>query len=176
MPSSQSPLFLDTAMPTLRILSVYQERKRLLGRRTLPCPSRTKEYEVRHFTRYCQILEIMWREPRQADEQRLGKVPILSEEDLLAVRMGRALELKLIAARKKIRTSDCWFRELPGIFSVLESAGLTSRNVRAKCTEDGRLPVSAALWLLNILRTTRTNPEMQVGEKEPACRQNGGDG
>ena len=84
---------------------------------------------------------------------RRGEMPKLSQEISVAAKRLQTLDRKVMAVRKKIRTPDCWFRELPGLVSVLAEAGLSWRMVNERCA-DGRLPISAALWLLKALRTT----------------------
>ena len=93
------------------------------------------------------------------------------------------LDRKVMAVRKKIRTPDCWFRESPGAVSVLDLVGLSWRMVNEKCS-DGWLPISGAMWLLKILRSTaRLSPATskrgngrQWDSVRANCRKSGGVG
>ena len=147
-------------MPTLRIMSVYQERKRTFAADLSQARTELEQFEASLHARYGdKAVDAMCKKPFRIEDPDLGNVPDLSEEGAVAVRTWRMLELKVRAVWRKIRTPDCWFREMPGPFSVLGMTGLSWRNVHDKCAENGRLPVSGVLWLLKVLRATEPTEE-----------------
>ncbi len=150
-------------MPTLRIMSVYQERKRTFAAELSRARTEMARFEASLHARHGDsVVNAMCKKPFRIEDMDLGKVPDLSEEGAVAARTWRTLELKVMAVRKKIRTPDCWFRESPGVVSVLGTTGLRWRDVHQRCTEDGRMPVSGVLWLLKILRATEDRKWMDV--------------
>ncbi len=147
-------------MPTLRIMSVYKDRKRAFTAELSRARAEMEQFEASLVARYGDnVVDAMCRKPCQIADLRLGKVPDLSEEGAAAARTWRTLELKVIAVRKKICSPDCWFRESPGVVSVLGTTGLSWRNVHERCAENGLLPISSVLWLLEVLRSTEPTKE-----------------
>ena len=126
-------------MPTLRIMSIYKERKRTFAAELAQARAEREQFKTTLAVRF----------GKEASEPR--KLP---EEGSIAAKKLQTLDRKVMAVRKKIRTPDCWFRESPGPISVLDLVGLSWRMVNEKCSADGQLPISGVLWLLNVLRTT----------------------
>lgn len=151
-------------MPTLKILSIYRGRKRKFAAALAQAKTELERFEADLRARYGKkLLAAMCREPFEAGKLHLGKAPELSEEGIVAVSVWRTLEARVVAVRKKIRTPDCWFREQPGIVSVLGATGLSWGNVHERCTADGWLPLSGVLWLLKVLRASESRNWLTLG-------------
>ena len=147
-------------MPTLRIMSVYEDRKRMFATELSLARTELGQFEASLHARYGNNLaDAMLKKPFQVEDLRLGKVPDLSKDGSVAARTWQTLDLQVRAIQKRIRTPDCWFRESPGVVSVLGMTGLSWRNVHEKCDENGRLPISGVLWLLEVLRATEPTTE-----------------
>ena len=143
-------------MPTLRIMSIYKERKRTFAAELLQTRATLEQFGASLVARFGQeTAEAI----RQEASGRVGLISgrnegsRLSREALFAAEEFQTLAGRVAAVWKKIRTPDCWFRETPGSLRVLEMAGLSWRTVHEKCVGDGRLPLSGVLWLLKALRT-----------------------
>ena len=147
-------------MPKLRIMSIYKEHKRTFTVELSQARTELGQFEASLFARYGDNLaDAMLKKPFQVEDLHLGKVPDLSKDGAVAARTWQMLDLKVRAIRKKIRTPDCWFRESPGVVSVLGMTGLSWRNVHDRFAENGRLPISGVLWLLEVLRATKPTKE-----------------
>jgi len=142
-------------MPTLRIMSIYREQKRKFAAELIQARTEREQFTTTLVARFGKELTDAMRRKAWRTEDMIpgsGEMFQLSQEISVAAKKLQTLDHLVVAARKKIRTSDCWFREMPGPTSVLEMAGLSWRLVNEKCS-NGRLPVSGALWLLGSLHT-----------------------
>ncbi len=144
-------------MPTLRIISIYRERKRMFATELAQARTELEQFRASIVTHFgTQTADAIRRQAWWTEDMILGKVdvPQLPEEGAVAAKKLQMLDRKVRAVWKKIRTPDCWFREQPTPISVLETVGLTWSMVKERCSADGRLPLEQILWLLNALSTT----------------------
>jgi len=160
-------------MPTLRIMSIYKERKRMFGTELAQAHVAREQFTTTLVERFGKEAADAMRKEAWGAEDLIpgrGEIPNLSQEISVAAKKLRKLDRKVMAVRKKTRTPDCWFRESPGPVSVLEMAGLSWRMVNERCSDDGWLPVSAVLWLLKALRTAEHDmpTEEQAWERAAA--------
>ncbi len=140
------------AMPTLRIMSIYKEHKRTFATELDKARTERDQFTATLVARFGkEAADAMRRNAWWTEEVILGQRKMSREISIAAKRL-RSLDRKVVAIRKRIRTPDCWFRECPGPVSMLEMVGLSWGMVHKKCAQ-GRLPISAALWLLKVLRT-----------------------
>jgi len=144
-------------MPTLTLLSVYNARKGMyaaqLARARVEM-ERFKEDLVVRFgkeTADAVKMQVKWTE-----DMIFGRVevPRLTQEGYAAVETLKTLDEKRTAVVRKVRTPNCWFRESIEPISVLETVGLSWKEVEEKYVEDGRLSLPGVLRLLSVLRTT----------------------
>lgn len=143
-------------MPTLRIMSIYQENARRFAAEFARLRDERERFMATLVARFGEkTAELIRQDSRWAGETVLGSARLtdLVREISVASMKLYVLHRRIVAVRKKIRTPDCWFRESPGIACVLHSAGLSWRMVHERCS-DGSLPVATAMWLLRILRQT----------------------
>ncbi len=156
-------------MPTLRIMSIYQQHQQPFADELSRARSAREQFAATLVARYgLEAAEAMRRDARWMKEIFPGRsqLPQLSREICVATKKLQILDRMVRMVRRKICTADCWFRESPGAVSVLDSAGLTWRIVHEK-SADGRLPVCGALWLLKLIRRTEhaTPGEEQTWER-----------
>ena len=68
-------------MPTLRIMSVYEDRKRMFATELSLARTELGQFEASLFARYGDNLaDAMLKKPFQVEDVRLGKVPDLSKD------------------------------------------------------------------------------------------------
>ena len=142
-------------MPTLRIMSIYKERKRTFASELANARTEREQFLATLVARFGkEAADVMRHEAGGRIIMALGRggMPTLPGQISVAVKKLQALDRRVEAGRKKIRTADSWFREVPGPVSVLESLGLSWRMVNEKCS-DGKMSISAAFWLLKVLRS-----------------------
>ena len=122
-------------MPTLRIASIYKERKRTFAAELLQARVAWEQFGASLVVRFGQETADAIREASGRDGLISGRYagPRLSREALLAAEKFQSLAGRVAAVWKKIRTPDCWFRETPGSVRVLETAGLSWRIVHEQC-------------------------------------------
>ena len=135
-------------MPTLRIVSVYRQNKRKYAFELAQARAELERFKASLAARFGTETAAAVRRQVLLTE---GEAPKLSPEGAAAVKELRALLRKVMAVRKKIRAADCWFHESPGSVSALDAVGLSWHVVNERCSDDGRLPLSGALWLLRAL-------------------------
>jgi hypothetical protein len=144
---------------TLRIVSVYRERKRMFAPGLAQARADLERFTASLVVRFGrQAADAVRQHVRWTEDMLFGRVKVLPlpKEGEAAVKTMETLIGKVTAALRDIRTPDCWFREQsPTLVTVPETVGLTWEEVRARCPDDGRLPVSGVLWLLDVLRTTK---------------------
>ena len=144
-------------MPTLRIMSIYRERKRMFAAELAQARTELEHFKASIVARFgTQTANAIRQQAWWTEDMILGKVevPNLPEEGSVAAKKLQMLDRKVRAVWKNIRTPDCWYREQPTPISVLETVGLTWSMVKERCSADGRLPLEQILWVLNALRTT----------------------
>ncbi len=155
------------AMPTLRIMSLYQQHQQAFADELSRGRSEREQFAAALVARFGrEAAEAMRRDAQLMPEIFPGRsqLPQLSREICVATKKLQMLNRKVLAVRREIRTADCWFRESPGPVSVLDAVGLRWRAVHEK-SADGWLPVSGALWLLQVLRTTGQTEKQAEGWK-----------
>ncbi len=143
-------------MPTLRIMSIYQQHQQAFADELSRARSEREQFTAALVARFGrEAAEAMRRDALSMPEIFPGRsqLPQLSREICVATKKLQMLNRKVLAVRREIRTADCWFRESPGPVSVLDAVGLRWRAVHEK-SADGWLPVSGALWLLEVLGRT----------------------
>ena len=145
-------------MPTLRIMSIYQERERQFASELDQARTELAQFRASLVVSFGKETAAAIRQHvRSTEDMLFGRVEVLPlpKKAEPAVKTLRTLMEKVTAVLKKIRTPDCWFREtMPAPISVLETAGLSWDEVRGWCFADGFLPISRVLSLLDTLRTT----------------------
>ena len=142
-----NPCLLGFLMPTLQIMSIHRERKRAFASELAQVRTEREQFTTTLVARFGkETADAMRREAWRREEiaPRRGEMPKLSQEISLAAKTLQTLDRTVMTVRKKIRTPDCWFRELPGPVSVLEEVGLSWRMVHEKCS-NGRLPISGRI-------------------------------
>ncbi len=154
-------------MPTLRIVSVYRQNKRKYAFELAQARAELERFKASLAARFGTETAAAVRRQVLLTE---GEAPKLSPEGAAAVKELRALLRKVMAVRKKIRAADCWFHESPGSVSVLDAVGLSWHVVNERCSDDGRLPLSGALWLLRALLAPRQVTPKERRIREPAAK------
>jgi hypothetical protein len=144
-------------MPTLRIMPIYDQRKRRFAPDLAHARSDLAEFKASLVSRFGrETADAIRQQIRWTADMIFGRieVPELPEEGEDAVRMLKMRTRRVRTVLKKLHAPDCWFHEEPRPISVLETVGLSWNKVQERCAANGSLPVAAILWLLNILRTT----------------------
>ena len=144
-------------MPTLRILSIYNARKRHFAPELAHARAELAGFKESLIIRFgVETADAIRQQTHWTEAMIFGRVevPELPMECEAAVKTLKMLTRKVSTVVKKHHAPDCWFHEQPSPISVLETVGLTWDMVWERCEANGRLPVADVLWLLNILRTT----------------------
>jgi hypothetical protein len=148
-------------------MSLYQQHQQAFADELSRGRSEREQFAAALVARFGrEAAEAMRRDAQLMPEIFPGRsqLPQLSREICVATKKLQMLNRKVLAVRREIRTADCWFRESPGPVSVLDAVGLRWRAVHEK-SADGWLPVSGALWLLQVLRTTGQTEKQAEGWK-----------
>jgi hypothetical protein len=143
-------------------MSIYREQKEKFASELFDARTELERFWASLVSRFgAKVAEALRRQEWRTEDMILGKagLPRLSKEGSVAAEKLRSLDRRVRAVRKKIRTPDCWFRESPGVVSVLGMTGLSWRNVHDKCVENQRSPIAGVLWLLKVLRATEPAEE-----------------
>ncbi|MGO9108920.1 MAG: hypothetical protein ACLP9L_06770 [Thermoguttaceae bacterium] len=149
-------------MPILRIMSIYKEHSGRFAAELSQTRTELEQFRASFIARFGrETAAAIGQQARGVEGVVIGgmEVPNSSRVSIVAARTMQTLDHKVMAVLKKIRTPDCWFRESPGVVSVLGMMGLSWRNVHDKCTENGWLSISGALWLLKGLHATEPTTE-----------------
>jgi nitroimidazol reductase NimA-like FMN-containing flavoprotein (pyridoxamine 5'-phosphate oxidase superfamily) len=145
-------------MPTLRIMSIYNTRKRHFASELAQARAELAEFRESLVVRFgTETANAIRQQTRWTEAMIFGRVEVLdlTDEAEDAIRTLKTLTRRVMAVWKKIHAPDCWFHESPSPVSVLETVGLTWDHVQERCAANGRLPVAEVLWLLNVLHTTK---------------------
>ena len=113
-------------MPTLRIVSVYEERQRMYADQLAQARAELEEFKMGLATRFIeQEARAIRQQVHWTEDTLFGRVKVmnLSEEGIDAVETLRMLRKKVVAVLRKIRTADCWFHEEPVPISVPGDGG-----------------------------------------------------
>jgi hypothetical protein len=151
---------------TLRILSLYHDRRKKYAPELARAHAKLEQYDEALVTRFgTETGDAIRQQIRWTADMIFGRVevPELSDEGEHAVRTLKTLTRKVGTVLKKLHAPDCWFHESPTPISVLETVGLTWDMVQERCAANGRLPVADVLWLLKVLRATE--PAMPTDEQ-----------
>ncbi len=145
---------LSFAMPTLRIMSVYTKRKREFAADLRYACVRLEQFRDALPIQFgAKVANAIRTETWFRDCGLCGGRAELSAEAEKAVKNVLKLKRKVRVVCRRIHTPDCCFHEGPHGISVWETLGMSWEDVWRMVTED-RLPVSAVLRLLNVVRTT----------------------
>jgi len=143
-------------MPTLKIIPMYEENKQRYAPKLAQTRADLEQFRSSLVARFGKVgADAITMHAQWTEDMLFGRVevlPLLKEaED--AVDTLRMLRKKVRVVRKKICANECYFHEKPTPISVLETVGLSWEEVRRRCSDDGLLPVSGVLWLLDVLCT-----------------------
>ena len=140
-------------MPTLRIMSIYAKRKRTFAAELRRARNELEEFRAGLPVRFGTKLAATIRQEAWFKDSGLrGGTREMSDDAIQAIETILVLKRQIRAVCRKIHTPDCWFHEGRHGVSVMETLGMSWDDVRRMVTED-RLPVSAVLHLLNVVRT-----------------------
>jgi hypothetical protein len=156
-------------MPTLRIMSIYNTRKRHFASELAQARAELAEFRESLVVRFgTETADAIRQQTSWTPDMIFGRVevPELSEEGEDAVTTLKTLSRKVTGIWKNIHAPDCWFHEEPVPVTVLETVGLTWDMVQERCAANGSLPIAEVLGLLNVLLTTEqiTPSDEQVWE------------
>ena len=140
-------------MPTMRLMSIYRQRKRThaagLRRAHRDLEQLRADLPVRFGTKLADVIRT---EAYFRDCGLCGGTSELSAAAEEAVETALKLKRRIRAVCRRIHTPDCSFHEGPHGVSVWETLGMSWDDVWRMVTEDRRLPISAILRLLEVLR------------------------
>ena len=142
-------------MPTLRIMSIYAKRKRTFAAELRRAHSDLEEFRAGLPVRFgVKVADVIRQEAWFKDSGLRGGTREMSDDAIQAIETILVLKRQIRAVCRKIHTPDCWFHEGRHGVSVMETLGMSWNDVSMMVGEDRRLPVSAVLHLLNVIRTT----------------------
>ena len=141
-------------MPTLRIMTIYAKRKRMFAAELHKARTELEEFRAGLPARFGTKLAAAIRQEAWFQDSGIqGGTPEMSDNAIQAIETILVLNCRLRAVCRRIRWPDCCFGEGPHGVSVWETLGMSWDDIWM-LTEDKRLPVSAVLHLLNVVRTT----------------------
>jgi hypothetical protein len=144
-------------MPTLKLMSVYRARKQAYADQLAGARAELERFKADIVTRFGkETADAVKMQTHWTEDMAFGRVevPRLTQEGYAAVETLQLLTRKLVAVRRRLRTPRCWFRENPEPISVLETVGLSWKEVEEKYVENEHLSLSGVLELLRVLNTT----------------------
>jgi len=145
-------------MPTLTLLSIYNARKGMYTSQLARARNELERFKADLVVRFGkETADAVGQQVKWTEDMIFGRTEVLplTDEGYAAVETLKTLDEKLTAVVRKIRTPDCWFRESVEPISVLETVGLSWKEVEEQHVEDGRLSLPGVLRLLYVLNTTR---------------------
>jgi hypothetical protein len=135
-------------------MSIYRQQKRTFGADLRRAHRELEQFRDAILFRFgTKLAGVIRQEAWFRDCGLHGGPPELSAEAEDAVEKVLKLKRRVRAACRQIHTPDCCFHEGPHGISVWETLGMSWDDVWKMVTKD-RLPVSAVLRLLEVLRTT----------------------
>ena len=142
-------------MPTLRIMSIYTRRKRMYAAELHHARAELEEFRDGLPARFgAKTAATIRQEAWFQDSGIHGGTPEISDDAIQAIETILMLKRRIRAVYQRIHTPDCWISEGPHGVSVWETLGMSWDDVWRMLDANKRLPVSAVLRLLEIIRTT----------------------
>ena len=141
-------------MPTLKLMSIYKVQKRKYADDLRDARADLEQARASLPVRFGTISAAIRTEVFFRDSGISSGATKLSEEELDAVENLLTLKRRVRAVCRQIHVPGCSFREGPQGVSVWETLGRSWDDVW-RLKEDGRLPVSAVLQLLAVVRSTK---------------------
>ena len=141
-------------MPTLKLMSIYKVQKRKYAADLRDAHTDLEQARASLPVRFGSIATAIRTEVFFRDSGIHGGESELPEEALEAVERLLTLKGNVRAVCRNIHLPGCSFREGPQGVSVWETLGM-SWDDAWRLKVDGRLPVSAVLQLLAVVRSTK---------------------
>jgi hypothetical protein len=136
-------------------MSIYTKRKRMFAGQLRRAHAELEEFRADLPVRFGMIAAAAIRQAAWFRDSGIhGGTAEMSDDAIQAIETILVLKRQVRAACRLIHTSDCWFHEGPHGISVWETLGMSWDDVWRMVNADRRLPVSAVLRLLNVVRTT----------------------
>jgi hypothetical protein len=115
-------------MPTLKITSIYNARKRHFAPELAQARADLAEFKESLVVRFGKVTaDAIWQQTHWTEDMIFGRVDVmdLTEEGEAAVATLKTLIRNVTTVWKNIRAPECSFHESPTPVSVLETVGLT---------------------------------------------------
>jgi hypothetical protein len=144
-------------MPTLTLLSLYNARKGMYASQLARARAELERFKADLVVRFGkETADAVGQQVSWTEDMIFGRTEVLplTDEGYAAVETLKALDHEVVATLRCIRTPSCWFREPVEPISVLETVGLSSKEVEEKYVADERLSLPGVLRLLHVFRTT----------------------
>ncbi len=144
-------------MPTLTLLSLYNARKGMHAPQLARARAELERFKEDLVVRFGQeTADAVRQQVSWTEDMIFGRTEVLplTDEGYAAVETLKTLEETLTAVMRKIRTPDCWFRESVEPISVMNTVGMSWKEVEERFVADERLSLPGVLWLLSVLSTT----------------------